>query len=338
MKIVSRNEIITKINHELHYQTIEELTDLVDEEGKNALFIALEEENYEAFLKMITPVKYVHNGITERKLYFDPFERGIYENNKALNFDNSITIPSYSPNNLKGIVNTKTIFYSPYSPFNYITQMKDESIRNNLIEYCHTIDWEEIKDIPIINLPTKHIPKDCRIYSLIDIKKYVEFPLQAGVEDLIKKNILVVRWKVSPKGVNFITIDKTSLSDKNLQVVEELNKKDVICKDGNYIIIMIPSKPDIKVSELSEQFQSITNLFHFQELLYGKESINSIYAQVVKLLKIYGVSAAPYASIFQKIKKCTYVNEYLTPDDSNSYFYIHPELKERDSKNLILKK
>ena len=51
--------------------------------------------------------------------------------------------------------------------------MKDESIRNNLIEYCHTIDWEEIKDIPIINLPTKHIPKNCRIYSLIDIKKYV---------------------------------------------------------------------------------------------------------------------------------------------------------------------
>lgn len=309
-------------------QILDILEDLHDEEGKNAPIIALEENLLNAFHIMINPVR-TKNGY---KIYYDPFNNGVVRGTKPLTWNmlynlDQITFP------------TRTKFYSIYSPYSYLENMDiDLDIKRILLNDCHELDHDIIKNMTISNIPLKDKNK-YELYTDEDIIRYIPIPLQNIARDLVSKNIPIISYNLDRFGYLEIIIEYEKLSEENKEIVKEmfteLNGNFLITKNNYQLHIDYISKKDEKIEVVEEELNNLLGRFKYQPLDKYKISVDEAYKRTIRFLLLI---KRPIDDELSKIELCQKINPLLTLSSDGTFFYEHPSVKERDEQITNKKK
>ena len=98
--------------------------------------------------------------------------------------------------------------------------------------------------------------------------------------------------------------------------------------DGT-LIINLKFNNQTKISDIESYLSTISELFIPQHPTYEKININHYYLYVKEIMKRYGVVLPTNPDEEEKIKLCRKYNRQLTLDVSETFFYLHPGIKER---------
>lgn len=343
--IISREEIISmleQLNESNAFKILSYLEDKTDEQGKNALIISLEESLYNKFLIMIKPIPFIDtNTLESHKIFFDPFNCGIFYNTKPLMWNAPVEQKEIINGNYEEFCNTKTDFYSPYSAYAYITRLEDTNLRKNLIEACHTIDFDIIDFIPVKNIPIKDENNQCKLYEENDYIKYVPYPLHTPLKLLNIKNIPVTSWSLNKSGIAAIIIDSSKLSKENQNIIEELKKdtkeETVISEEFGFIHLSTRARKYEPSYIITEHLEDIINKLQEQQYDYEAIPIDELYLSTIRYLSFFGITLPKETTKEEKIKVCKKSNKYLVLNNEETMFYLHPSLKPKNNKKLTKK-
>lgn len=334
-KIVKRSviiELLDNMTSENREDILPKLENLLDEEGKNSLIVALDEKRYKDFVLLVEPTKIKG----EYKVFFNPFNNCVGSCIKPLkwpyNENKTGIITTY-----KNLFNTKTNYCSIHSAYNYILHIKDKSIKDKLLDVCFNIDYDIINKLKVNSYPKKENYSNCNIYDDKDIIKYVDYSLIESITYLVNNNIPLLSW-YSDEYRAFIDIKETDLSNDNKKIVEELIDLKLAKRSSDSIHIeFIYPNSDITVESISKTLLQIVSLFKYQELTYGIVDVNEYYKNIIFLLNTYQIPYPQINNDRDKIKLCKEANKYLTYKEGSSY-YLHPGLREKQQHRLLLNK
>lgn len=162
-------------------------------------------------------------------------------------------------------------------------------------------DYPSKKDIDLIRKNTlvakvsKDNPKCFIVKERGNINELVDDLLINAYKILYDKNIKVIDFSLSKESINgkaFLSIDVDSLDDKNKILANVYAQRNMIIienVDGENIATFSVNVDDsMDTEELSKTFETWANSFFFQDVLYGKMSIEESNKEVLETARRYG--------------------------------------------------
>lgn len=178
------------------------------------------------------------------------------------------------------------------------------------------------------------------IISETQFKEFIEEPCIEACKDLYYKNIITVQSSANKDDIGhyaWITIDKRTLEDKNVEIFNNLldrkeknvlvinNKQNILENYNNLIKISVPIDENDSVDLISKSFLAITNNFDKQDILCGRISFEEFANEL--FYELYELNTIPYFKNINQLEKILKSYEILSyynfSDDELSYSLEH---------------
>jgi len=280
----------------------------IEKVGIDAFFIALEEEMYDALVKLITPIEYEENGEKIVKILFDPF--------------------STATNNI----------------YEMIEQL-DESIKKKIFSAINNVDYELYGRMKIGNTHARQIAGTAfPLSGKESIIMYFEPACLKSGLDLFSKNIKtysndtegVIEDLEITSGVCNIGIFFGLLTPDNQKYIKELEEKGLAFTPkygpnvGNVYYLEVPCKSEETVETVSKRMESLVSGFRKQEIIYKGKNMEEMMESLQFLIRTYASIAkdcfgSEKTNIAGILDFCNYFGMDIIYDEDTNLFWEREE-------------
>lgn len=321
----SMKELIRVLDRENAFEILSELKNMHNEEGKNAVLVALDAKQYDKVEIMLSPVKKPDKD--EYVIFFNPFTNAVTRGTKPLKWP-AVPEKMQYLSDYTGIIDTKDAFYDFYSIYSYVECMRNKEAREFFEEITTHVPHDLFTKIRVHDIANSVENRKSNVYTAEDIIKYYPLPFISFITELFNKGINA-RTTFNKDTGGTIIINTKELSDRNLVVIEFLTKYNLAATRGEDLVININLLKNPTLRDIEEQLARISNIFVKQTPKYDKIDIDEYYERLRSLMSRYEVKLPVDPDREGKIKLCQKYNRKLTLSDDGTFFYIHPGVKER---------
>ena len=246
-----------------------------------------------------------------------------------------------------------------------VERLRDK-LKKDLLDAIYSIEEDKIMTIKIKDVLARQISGVGKpIKGERDVVYYAELPLLLPCLDLFKKNIITVAndtggcyddHEINEDSFANIIIDYNSLDEGNKEIAQMLvadgHGKILDVLSGKELFIEVPCKRNETVLDVSKRMMDLVNLFHKQDMLYGKMNdedidnfLNFIYRYLSddKKKKVFDILSSGYTdqNILQAISYSPYSFMIYYDTEEKKFwkdkYYYDKHKKYLDEQNKDLK-
>lgn len=318
----------------------------------DGLKFCLCEGMFDTFKKLVSPFEYDDNGTTRYKYLLDSVSLGLVE---FINSCPSSIMEEWAKDTSKSVEEAAMEAVVLYP-----------SLKKDLLDAIYSIEEDKIMTIKIKDVLARQISGVGKpIKGERDVVYYAELPLLLPCLDLFKKNIITVAndtggcyddHEINEDSFANIIIDYNSLDEGNKEIAQMLvadgHGKILDVLSGTELFIEVPCKRNETVLDVSKRMMDLVNLFHKQDMLYGKMNdedidnfLNFIYRYLSddKKKKVFDILSSGYTdqNILQAISYSPYSFMIYYDTEEKKFwkdkYYYDKHKKYLDEQNKDLK-
>lgn len=318
----------------------------------DGLKFCLCEGMFDTFKKLVSPFEYDDNGTTRYKYLLDSISLGLVE---FINSCPSSIMEEWAKDTSKSVEEAAMEAVVLYP-----------NLKKDLLDAIYSIEEDKIMTIKIKDVLARQISGVGKpIKGERDVVYYAELPLLLPCLDLFKKNIITVAndtggcyddHEINEDSFANIIIDYNSLDEGNKEIAQMLvadgHGKILDVLSGKELFIEVPCKRNETVLDVSKRMMDLVNLFHKQDMLYGKMNdedidnfLNFIYRYLSddKKKKVFNILSSGYTdqNILQAISYSPYSFMIYYDTEEKKFwkdkYYYDKHKKYLDEQNKDLK-